>query len=123
MRDKLIPTGIYTVVVLETEIKRTYRGNQYIEALLEITSSGTYHGHRIFANFVFKPDNKISTRFFNTNIRAFGIDDFCLACPLPLLADELIGKTAQVHVTMREWGGCIFNEVVGVQPRQVLEGT
>jgi hypothetical protein len=111
-----LPVGAYNAEITTSKSKPTANGKSMFAVTFKVMD-GPYAGRTVWNNFVVSPENPNALAFFFQHMNALGLNrDFFLSLPPGPESDEkiaqaLIGKRANITVSIRKYQGQDRNQV------------
>ena len=111
-----LPNGDYNVQIQEASDAETAKGKTMFKITFIVTD-GPHANRKLWTNLTISPESAPALGIFFSQMAALGLTkEFFEAGPSPAaVAQSLLGKTATVTVTTREWNGTLRNEVRGIK--------
>lgn len=102
----MVPIGDYDVIVARAESAKTGTDKDVIKVVFKVLN-GPNANDTIPNNFVISPESAPALAFFFRHMGVLGLtkDYFKSKPTMAQVATALVGKTARVSVTHREWNG------------------
>ena len=112
-----LPVGEYSIVIDSAEHTTTQGGKSMFKTKMKV-QGGPHDGRFVWNQFVISPESPKAIGFFFSQMKALGLgQEFFESQPdEQVLANSLVGRTANVTLGQREWQGQVRNEVKSIKP-------